>query len=90
MEVDPHQLLKDQDHLAEEVVGDAPHQGLACPVHHKGKVGEPGEGGILPLCEGDDLEPPLLGGPDIVEDRLRTGAMLVPLRPCSWWKIMKS
>ena len=57
------------------MVGDAPHQGLAGAVHHKGQVGKPGQGGVLPLGEGEDLKPPLFGGPNIVEDRLRLPAL---------------
>ena len=54
VEVEGHQLLEGQDHMAEEGVGQAARQRLLGAVHHEHDVRHPGQGGVAPLGEGND------------------------------------
>ena len=67
VEVEGHQLLEGQDHMAEEGVGQAARQRLLGAVHHEHDVRHPGQGGVAPLGEGDDPVAVLAGVAHVVQ-----------------------
>ena len=75
VKIEGHQLLKRQDHMAEERVGQASCQCLLRAVHHEYDVRHLGQCRVAPLGEGDDLMAVLTGMAHVVQHGCRLSAL---------------